>query len=91
MPDSAALLAAMSPRAEAWFWWLGTVLVLGLVFFLTVGVLRRRLCRPMMHAPTDTSDAWAEAGRRLRVPPHDAPDDAPPSASPDDAPDEDAP
>jgi len=41
---------------------------------LALVTLRRFLIRPMAHKPSDTSDAWAEAGRRLRV--------APPPAKP---------
>lgn len=58
---------AMEPRVEGWVWFLVVVGCLVLVLLL-VGVLRRRLLRPMSHTPTDTTDAWAEAGRRLRTP-----------------------
>ena len=43
--------------------------------YLLFGVLRRLLLRPMKHTPTDTTDAWAEAGRRLKIEPED--DDRP--------------
>jgi hypothetical protein len=55
-------------RLEGWFWWLALVLVL-LAALLVVTVLRRRLIQPMVHTPSDTTDAWAEAGRRLPPPP----------------------
>jgi len=48
------------------------VLVACLIFvFLLLSVLRRRLVRPMGHKPSDTTDAWTEAGRRLSVKPDD--------------------
>ena len=55
------------PRGEGWILWL---LVAGCVTvaLLLANVLRRRLLRPMSHKPSDTTDAWAEAGRRFRVP-----------------------
>jgi hypothetical protein len=57
-------------RTEGWLWWF--VLVAGVVVLgLALMMLRRRLIRPMPHTPTDTSDAWAEAGRRLQLPPTD--------------------
>jgi hypothetical protein len=44
------------------------VLVAGLILvFLLLSVLRRRLVQPMDHKPSDTTDAWAEAGRRLSL------------------------
>ena len=68
MTGAAAVIAQLEPRAEGWLWWL--VLVGGLlIVLLMVGVLRRRLLRPMRHTPSDTTDAWAEAGRRLATPP----------------------
>jgi membrane protein implicated in regulation of membrane protease activity len=61
---------ALSARGEGWAWWL--VLVACLIFvFLLLSVLRRRLVQPMDHKPSDTTDAWAEAGRRLSVKPDD--------------------
>jgi hypothetical protein len=57
-------------RSEGWMWWF--LLVAGVVVLgLALMMLRRRLIRPMPHTPTDTSDAWAEAGRRLQLPPTD--------------------
>jgi len=48
------------------------VLVAGLILvFLLLSVLRRRLVQPMDHKPSDTTDAWAEAGRRLSLEPDD--------------------
>jgi hypothetical protein len=48
------------------------VLVACLIFvFFLLSVLRRRLDRPMDHKPSDTTDAWAEAGRRFSVKPDD--------------------
>jgi membrane protein implicated in regulation of membrane protease activity len=61
---------ALSARGEGWAWWLVLVVCLILVFLL-LSVLRRRLVRPMDHKPSDTTDAWAEAGRRLSVKPDD--------------------
>jgi len=64
----ALALDDLAPRAEAWGWWF--LLVLGLlVLALIVVGLRRWLIKPMPHTPSDTTDAWAESGRRLRVPP----------------------
>ena len=61
---------ALSARGEGWAWWM--VLVAGLILvFLLLSVLRRRLVQPMDHKPSDTTDAWAEAGRRLSVKPDD--------------------
>jgi len=60
--------ADVAARSEGWLWW--AVLVGALVILLlALGALRRRLVRPMLHTPTDTTDAWAEAGRRMKVPP----------------------
>jgi len=57
-------------RSEGWVLWL--VLVGGLVVLLMIlGAVRRRLIRPMRHTPTDTTDSWVEAGRRLQTPPKD--------------------
>jgi len=39
------------------------------VLLLVLATLRRRFVRPMPHKPSDMSDAWAEAGRRLAAPP----------------------
>lgn len=61
---------ALSARSEGWAWWMVLVACLILVFFL-LSVLRRRLVQPMDHKPSDTTDAWAEAGRRLSVKPDD--------------------
>ncbi len=61
---------ALSARGEGWAWWLVLVACLILVFLL-LSVLRRRLVQPMDHKPSDTTDAWAEAGRRLSVKPDD--------------------
>lgn len=55
-------------RIEAWLWVLMLVVVLIMVM-LVLAVVRRRLVRPMPRRPTDTTDAWKEAGRRLAVPP----------------------
>jgi hypothetical protein len=69
---AAIVLIAMEPRAEGWLWW--SILVGCIVIvFLIVGVVRRRLVRPMPHTPSDTTDAWREAGRRLAVPPREGP------------------
>jgi membrane protein implicated in regulation of membrane protease activity len=63
-----AILAATQDRAEGWTWWLMMVLMVTLVMLLVVAV-RRRLVKPMPHTPSDTTDAWSEAGRRMAVPP----------------------
>jgi hypothetical protein len=55
-------------RLEGWLW-LATLVICLLVLLLVLLTLRRRLVRPMPHTPSDTSDAWAEAGRRLAAPP----------------------
>ena len=59
-------LLALSPQDEGWAWWMVLVACLILVFLL-LGVLRRRLVQPMGHKPGDTTDAWAEAGRRFSL------------------------
>jgi len=61
---------ALSARGEGWAWWMVLVACLILVFLL-LSVLRRRLVQPMDHKPSDTTDAWTEAGRRLSVKPDD--------------------
>jgi len=61
---------ALSARGEGWAWWMALVVCL-VVVFLLLNVLRRRLVQPMDHKPSDTTDAWAEAGRRLSVKPDD--------------------
>jgi cytochrome b561 len=60
--------ASREARLEGWLWWVTLVIGL-LVLLLVLATLRRRLLRPMPHKPSDTSDAWAEAGRRLAAPP----------------------
>jgi membrane protein implicated in regulation of membrane protease activity len=59
--------AALAPREEGWLWWLALVLGVVLVVLL-LAVLRRRFVSPMPHKPSDTTDSWKEAGRRLQVP-----------------------
>ncbi|HUX02427.1 MAG: hypothetical protein WBD63_11835 [Phycisphaerae bacterium] len=70
MKSAAETFLAISPRGEGWVWWLSLVTVLVLVGLL-VAVLRRRLLHPMTHEPSDTSDAWTEAGRRIPLKPAD--------------------
>jgi hypothetical protein len=60
-------------RLEGWLW-LATLVICLLVLLLVLLTLRRRLVRPMPHTPSDTSDAWAEAGRRLAAPPPEGTD-----------------
>lgn len=75
----AAILSSANSegREEGWLWWF--VLVAGLVVvLLALLMMRRRLVRPLAHTPTDTTDAWAEAGRRLKVPPKDGEAPGPP-------------
>jgi len=60
-------LAALAPREQGWFWWAALVLCVVLLLLL-LAVVRRRLLLPMRHRPSDTTDAWQEAGRRFRVP-----------------------
>lgn len=60
--------APVEAREEGWIWWFATVAALAIAL-LAVMAVRRRLVRPMPHEPSDTTDAWAEAGRRLQVPP----------------------
>ncbi len=77
MIHTALIPVAMQPRAEGWVWLLAVVGVLVLVL-LVLSILRRLLLRPMPHRPTDTTDAWAEAGRRLQTPaPEDGADGRP--------------
>jgi hypothetical protein len=75
-----AILLAQAPdseaRAEGWLLWIGLVLTLALVLAV-VTLVRRMLIRPMPRSPSDTSDAWSEAGRRMPVPPPDPPDERP--------------
>jgi len=73
------LLTQISPRGQ------GALLVLllllaVLVVAVVLALLRRRFVRPMTRAPSDTTDAWAEAGRRLGQPPRgaDSPGEDPP-------------
>jgi len=71
-------VAMEEARSEGWMWFLAVVVCLLLVL-LVLSVLRRRLLRPMSHAPSDTTDAWTEAGRRLQAPsPEDEADAEPP-------------
>ncbi len=70
-----ATIAQVDARAEGWIW--GLIIVTGLIAVLFAVIsLRRHLMRPMPHAPSDTTDAWKEAGRRMAVPPpgQDEPD-----------------
>ena len=67
MIDACAVLAAMDSRSEGWVWFFAVVGCLVLVL-LVLSVLRRRLLKPMSHAPSDTTDAWKEAGRRFQTP-----------------------
>jgi len=76
-----AILLAQAPdseaRVEGWLLWIGLVLTLALVLAV-VAMVRRMLIRPMPRSPSDTSDAWSEAGRRMPVPPPEPPDERPP-------------
>jgi hypothetical protein len=76
-----AILAATDPaaRLEGWLWWIALVVGIAVVL-LVLAAIRRFLVRPMSHKPSDTSDAWAEAGRRLPPPP---PEGKPGAAPPD--------
>ena len=65
-------------RLEGWFWLIVLVALL-VVMLLALALLRRRLLRPMPHEPSDTTDAWVEAGRRLHPPPSDGQARTPPS------------
>ena len=81
MSASAAGIAQLDPHAEAWVWWL--VLVIGLSVVMVLVVLARRwFVAPMKHTPSDTSDAWKEAGRRMAVPPAETGEDQPPEDGP---------
>jgi hypothetical protein len=80
------ILEAIGPRAakaEGWLWWFVLVLALA-VAGLLLRTLRRWLVRPMPHTPSDTSDAWAEAGRRLKIDPkrEEGPSEEPEEKSP---------
>jgi len=78
----AAILAQGADRTEGWLWWFALVGGV-LTVFLLLAVIRRRLIRPMPHTPTDTTDAWSEAGRRMPVPPKgdgDRPAENPPES-----------
>jgi len=76
-----AILPAQTPdsvaRGEGWILWIGLVLALALVLAVMARV-RRMLIRPMPRSPSDTSDAWSEAGRRMPVPPTEPTDERPP-------------
>ena len=61
-------ILGVSPRAEAWVLLVAVVASAAVVLALLVGVVRRRLLRPLPRTPTDATDSWAEAGRRLKVP-----------------------
>jgi len=73
----------LEPRAQGWIWWILLVITLAGVVLLLMGV-RRWILRPMPHQPTDTTDAWTEAGRRFHLPPEsqkendDASEETPP-------------
>jgi hypothetical protein len=67
------LLAELDPHTEGWLW-LGVLVVSLVVILILLGMVRRWFMAPMKHTPSDTSDAWKEAGRRLPVPP-DEPDE----------------
>jgi hypothetical protein len=72
----------LAPRVEGWILWLGLVFcLLGVV--MVILIVRRRLLNPMPHTPSDTTDAWSEAGRRLPVPP---PEEGPKGPDREDAP-----
>jgi hypothetical protein len=77
----AAADASHDARLEGWLW-LVTLVICLLIMLLLLITVRRRLVRPMPHNPSDTSDAWAEAGRRLVVPPPEGKDDSEDKASP---------
>ncbi len=66
MTPLASILAA-SPQGQVWTLW--ALLVFGMVVlvFLLFGIVRRRLVRPMRHTPSDLTDAWTEAGRRMKA------------------------
>lgn len=72
---------ALEAHSEGWLWFLAVVGCVVLVL-LILSILRRRLLRPMSHAPSDMTDAWQEAGRRLQTP---APEDDEPEPSDEDA------
>jgi len=67
--------AGAEAREEGWIWWFATMAGL-LIALLVVLMVRRHLVRPMPHKPSDTTDAWAEAGRRLQAPRAEDPGDA---------------
>ncbi len=60
--------AESSARREGWLLTALIVLAMAILFVLLFGVLRRLFLKPMRHDPSDTTDAWSEAGRRLKVP-----------------------
>jgi hypothetical protein len=60
-------LATLTPREEGWVWWLSVVFGTMLLALVLV-ILRRRFLLPMPHKPSDTTDAWKEAGRRVAMP-----------------------
>ncbi|HUU92590.1 MAG TPA: hypothetical protein VM238_15435 [Phycisphaerae bacterium] len=71
-------VALEEARSEGWAWFLAVMACLVLVL-LVWSILRRRLLRPMSHGPSDTTDAWQEAGRRFQTPaPEDEADAEPP-------------
>jgi|WetSurMetagenome_2_1015567.scaffolds.fasta_scaffold1892927_2 hypothetical protein len=58
----------LDPHVEGWIWWV--LIILGLfAVLLVIGILRRRLVQPMRNTPSDTTDSWKEAGRRMTAPP----------------------
>lgn len=65
----------MEPRTEGWLWW-SVVVGAIIVVLLLLTLVRRRLIRPLPRSPSDTTDSWAEAGRRLPVPPREDTGDA---------------
>ncbi len=73
------LAADALPRLPGWALWLLITVVLILAALAVLSV-RRMLVRPMRRTPTDTTDAWAEAGRRFQLVSDDGGD---PDAAPD--------
>ncbi len=64
LPDSSDRTAA---RRQAAVLWLGLALPLLFITFVLIVVLRRLRPPPMKHTgPSDTTDLWQEAGRRMK-------------------------
>lgn len=57
-----------SREMALWLWLVLTVGLMGLVMIVTVILARARQPRHRKSKPSDMTDAWTEAGRKLQLP-----------------------